>query len=67
MSKVDLSFVTDMIDGYIQDLKYDMEIAQMNQDVDKHKACNISIQTLTSLKKTLKHFIKDANTLGKKK
>jgi hypothetical protein len=56
-----------MIDGYIQDLKYDMEIAQMNQDVDKHKACNISIQTLTSLKKTLKHFIKDANTLGKKK
>lgn len=62
MSKIDLSFVQTMIDGYKNDIGFDF-----HQGMITWEAAEAKIEVLDSLSNTLKHFIEDANKLGKKK
>lgn len=63
MNKTDVSFVIDIIDGYIRDM--DEDIKNPTYDIRQEEVIfkRGGIDALKSLKSTLKHFVKEANKL----
>jgi hypothetical protein len=60
--KVDVSFVSSIIDNYIRDLEEQKKVFN-----SPSREISYSVKTLKNLKASLEQFIVDANNLGDKK